>query len=264
MKLGHSVKVFKTIGMILTLGSSLSVNAGLFGLGGTYWKEEVLLHDGQKIIVQRFLDRGGRHEIGQRGSATNQTLTFLIPGTRQKIVWEDKRSEDLGGSSFSPMLLDIVNDTAYVLVLPAGCLSYNKWGRPNPPYVVFKYSDHDKGKEWNRIPLEELPAEIRTPNLILSSPDDEAKKAAQPIVSAEAIQALYARYRIPEHKTILREALPNAGKGCGEMVYDGNGGWIGKGFFRKQPSYEACLKYCEQENMSAQYCPCDSIFKGSK
>jgi hypothetical protein len=48
------------------------------------------------------------------------------------------------------------------------------------------------------------------------------------------------------------------------MVYDGNGGWIGVGWFRKQSSYGACLKYCEREKMSAQYCPCNKLFKGEK
>lgn len=259
MKLGHSVKVFKTIGMILTLGSSLSVNAGLFGLGGTYWKEEVLLHDGQKIIVQRSLDRGGRHEIGQRGGAINETLTFLMPGTRQKIVWEDKRSEDLRSANFNLLMLELLDGTAYLVTSPMGCLSYNKWGRPNPPYVVFK----SQGKEWNRITLQELPAELKTPNLVISSPDDAAEKATDGVVSAETIRSLNSGSQ-PEYETILREALPNAGGRCGEMVYDGNGGWIGKGWFNEQPSKEACFKYCDFRKIGARYCPCDSIFKGEK
>jgi hypothetical protein len=43
----------------------MSADAGLFGLGGTSWKEEVLLHDGSTILVDRSVVRGGRHEIGR-------------------------------------------------------------------------------------------------------------------------------------------------------------------------------------------------------
>jgi hypothetical protein len=199
-------KRFEIFGLLLMLGASMSACAGLFENDSTSWKEEVLLHDGSKIIAERRVELGGRHELGQKPPIKEQSLAFTLPSTNQRIKWEDHYSADVGSSNFNPMLLDIVNGTAYVLVLPAGCVSYNKWGRPNPPYVVFQY----QGKEWKRISLQELPAEIRTPNLILSSPDDEAKKAGQRIVSAETIKALYAGYSRPEHKTILREALPES------------------------------------------------------
>ena len=71
------------LGAILAIGSATNANAGLFGIGGTSWKEEVLLHDGQKIIVERTLEQGGRHEIGQRPGATNETLSFTVPGSGQ-------------------------------------------------------------------------------------------------------------------------------------------------------------------------------------
>jgi hypothetical protein len=47
--------------------SAVSVNAsaGFLGFGGESWQEEVLLHDGQKLIVERAQTRGGNHEIGQ-------------------------------------------------------------------------------------------------------------------------------------------------------------------------------------------------------
>lgn len=78
-----------------------------------------------------------------------------------------------------------------------------KWGSPNPPYVVFKYQN----KKWDRITLLELPAELTTPNLIFSSPDDEARKSGQPTVSAEAIKRLSDSYRQPHYKTILRTPI---------------------------------------------------------
>jgi len=192
---------------ILTLaamgGIGMNANAGLFGLGGTSWKEEVLLHDGNKIIVERWVERGGRHEIGQKPPIKEQSIRFTLPQNHQRVEWKDDYSEDVGGANFLPMLLDVVDATPYLVVNPMGCLSYNKWGRPNPPYVIFR---HD-GTTWQRISLQELPAEITTPNLIFSMPDIEAEKLGKGLVSAEAIGKLIKGYQQPHYRTIVREAL---------------------------------------------------------
>ncbi len=198
------MKRIAKLGLLLMMGISMNADAGLFGFGGTSWKEEVLLHDGKKIIVKRSIKRGGRHEIGQRAGATNETLTFTMPSTNKTVSWEDKFSEDIGSSNFNLLMLEIHEGTAYLVASPMGCLSYNKWGRPNPPYVIFKY----QGQEWKRIALQELPAELKTPNLVISSPDDAADKASHGVVSAETIRSLNSTARQPEFKTILREVLP--------------------------------------------------------
>src|SRR3569832_374004 len=198
------VRAFQIIGLIWTLGVSMSADAGLFGLEEKSWKEEVLLHDGSKIIVDRTAKRHGGHEIGQRPPIGDQRISFTMPGTKQRVVWKDDYSEDVRGANFNLMMLDIVQGTAYVLVTPAGCLSYNKWGRPNPPYVVFKY----QGNEWKRIPLEELPAGIKLPNMLNASPDEVAEKRAKGgIVSASVIREENDGYKQPEYKTIVREPV---------------------------------------------------------
>ncbi len=208
---------------IAKLGLLLIIGCGLSACSDS-WKEEVLLHDGGKIIVERTVDRGGRHEIGQKPPYKEQSLSFNMPETNRTITWEDHFSEDIGSASFLPMLVDIHKGTAYLVAETMGCLSYNKWGRPNPPYVIFKYD----GIAWQHIPLTELPAEIKTPNLIASMPDIEVEKMGKRFVTAEAIQKIISGYSIPEHKTILREALANAGRGCLEVVYY-KGAWVGPG-----------------------------------
>jgi hypothetical protein len=123
-----------------------------------------------------------------------------------------------------PLLVDTFQGMVYVVSAPVGCLSYNKWGRPNPSYVVFKY----EGKEWKRIPLQELPAEIKKPNLIFSSPDNEVEKIGKSFVTAESIQQIINRYKQPEYKTILREAVKRGAEGitsCEELVLY-KGSWI--------------------------------------
>ncbi len=215
MKANHPwLKQITKLGLSLMMGVSMSAGAGLFGLGGTSWKEEVLLHDGSKIIVERSVDRGGRHEIGQKPPYKEQSLVFTMPGSDQKVIWEDKFSEDVGSANFLPMLLDVRGDVAYLVAYPMGCLSYNKWGRPNPPYVIFKYD----GNVWQRIPLQELPAEIKTPNLIFSAPDIQVEKSGKNFMSAEMIKAITSGYEQPEYKTILREAYPGAAGGCEELI----------------------------------------------
>jgi len=221
------LRMFKIIGFALVFGGSISACAGFLGYGGTSWKEEVLLHDGQRIIVERSVERGGRHEIGQKPPYKEQGLSFTMPGTNQTITWEDHYSEDIGTASFLPMLLDFQQGAAYLVVNPMGCLSYNKWGRPNPPYVVFKY----EGKDWERIPLEELPVEIKTPNLIFSMPDIKVEESGKRFMTVEMIQKIISGYPQPEYKTILREALPQAR--INQMCHD----WSSPQYrFQKEPT----------------------------
>jgi hypothetical protein len=211
-------------GLLLMMAMTLNACAGPFGIGGTSWQEEVLLHDGSKIIAERSITRSGRHEIGQMSNPSNQTLTFTMPGTNRTIQWEDKNSDDIGTSNFNLLLLDIVKGAVYMVASPMGCLSYNKWGRPNPPYVAFKY----QGKEWQRITLQELPAMLTTPNLVVNSPDTVAKQAGHDLITADTIKSLNNSIIHPENKTILRKEIPNAGGSCPEMVYY-KGMWVGPG-----------------------------------
>jgi len=204
MKFGTSVMAAaRAVGLALVLANAVSACAQVAQSAADTWREEVLLHDGQRLIVVRTVERGGRREVGQLPPIKRQSLTFTIPGTDRQVTWVDDYSEDMGGANFNLRLLEIVGANAYVLTSPAGCLAYNKWGRPNPPYVIFKHENNN----WRRIPLELLPASIQTPNLISSSPDQEAKKAANRLISAEMIREHVAGYRQPEYKTILRHPV---------------------------------------------------------
>ena len=192
----------------------------LSACSGDSWKEEALQPDGSSIIVTRTTERGGAHEVGQKGAYIHQTLSFKMPGSGQKIEWVDALSEDLGNSSFLPMLLGVSKGEAYLLAKPMGCLSYNKWGRPNPPYVIFKHVTN----QWNRVDLKELPLEFKVPNLIQSSPDIDSKKTGESPVSAKTIASMVTEYKQPEFKAILREPLPEQML-CEKMVYY-KCGWI--------------------------------------
>lgn len=253
------LKQIAKLGLFLVMGVSMSADAGLFGFGGTSWKEELLLHDGQKIIVKRSQSYGGRHEIGQGGSIKEQEITFTVPNTNKTLTFKSEYSEDIGGRNFQLLALHILNGTPYIVAEPWLCLAYNKWGRPNPPYVFFR---HD-GKEWQRVPLAEFPAEFKTINLVVSAANYDFEKtiAEQSVISAELIKKLNDSPGI--FKTILHAPYPGAEGSCGEMIYGGkDSGWHGTGLFGK--TYEACLQYCKREKISPQYCPCETLFKGKK
>jgi hypothetical protein len=192
---------------------------GFLGFGGTSWQEEVLLHDGSKIVVERWVDRGGRHEVGQRPPIKEQSFTFTMPSSKKKVTWKVEYCKEVGYADLSPIMLDIVDKTPYLVAHPVACLAYNKWNRPNPPYIIFRYNN----KAWQQIEVQELPSELKVPNLIISSPDVEAQRSGMNPVSAEKVRGLNNNLRQPEYKTILREPLEpgkheGSGVNCTELI----------------------------------------------
>lgn len=240
--------------MAVVLGLTACTHSGLAS-HSLDWKEEVLLHDGRTVIAERHYSLGGYPSLDStQRSVVNETTVFRLPGTGQAITWKsDFRDGVPEPNSLNILLFDIVNDIPYVATYPAGCIAYNKWQRPNPFYILFR---HEKGA-WKRIALDKFPAELTSANVIVGGPVHEL---AKPYYTAEAVN-LAKRYLEPKYKTILREVLKDPVGRCGEMISDGQGRWIGIGWFSDQPSLEACLKYCKREKMPVQYCPCENLFK---
>lgn len=255
------------IGIILILififiGVTNMNAAGFLGIGGgVSWKEEVLLHDGSKIIVERWQKHGGSHEPGQTSPISDQSISFTIPGSNKNIKWADEASYELGGhANFVLLALHILNDVPYLVAEPRLCLSYNKWGRPNPPYIIFKYEN----KEWKRIEIAELPVEFKNINLVISTGNHEEKLVTQGLTSAEMVKVLNSNLirDYEEYKEIVR--TPSKGVGCWKLIPEGDGGWLSIDWFSSQPNYEACVNFCRQKDVKNKDCPCDSIFKGGK
>lgn len=230
---------------------------GFLGLGNSVrWKEEVLLHDGKKIVVERSQSYGGRHEIGQSSPIKERDIAFALPGKNETVTWTSEYSKDVGRTNFELLALHILKGTPYIVASPNLCLSYNKWGRPNPPYVFFKYD----GKEWRRIPQEEFPGEIQTLNVTIETKGYEKELVRQEVVSAELVKKLNKSLRQPEYQRILREPLDKKTMDCPEMIRTGDG-WLSIDWFSDKPTYEKCLKVCEREKVSSEQCPCDRLFK---
>lgn len=161
----------------------------------TSWKEEVLLHDGKKIIVERSssVDPNGSREIGQPAPKSEETLKFVPPGGSQSVTWKSDFGP-AGQDNLMLLALDIVDGSSYIVTSP-NCNGYNKWARPNPPYVFFKYD----GKAWLRISMGELPKQIKKANVVLDGfAGKEGRlqglgidaKQTQPHLTVEAVNRL--------------------------------------------------------------------------
>lgn len=251
------LKQIAKLGFLLMMGVSMSADAGLLGFGGNSWKEEVLLHDGQRIIAERSQSYGGRSEPGQSGPIKEHTISFTLPSSNRPITWTSEYSEDVGRTNFNLLAVHALNGTPYIVASPNLCLSYNKWGRPNPSYVVFK---HD-GSQWQRIAIESLPIEFKTINVVLSIQKVQAEElSAAGLTSAETISQANRRSEIPEFRSILREKI-NYDPECIPMVSNGKGRWRATAWFETKTNFDSCRSACRQDGYDEQHCPCNSIFQ---
>ena len=195
--------------VLLRLGHVVGALVFTLSLGacsGDSWKEEVLLHDGQKIIVERSQTYKGNSEIGQPTPVGEHTIRFRLPGTDKQIIWTSEYGEDLGRTNFNLVALHVLKNEAFLVAVPNLCLSYNKWGRPNPPYVLFR---HDGGG-WRRIPMQDLPNEFGTVNLIVNdSRQNDIKKSGREagFVPAIGVREINSSLEQAEYKAILREPM---------------------------------------------------------
>jgi hypothetical protein len=193
-------------GLVVGLSACIGV-AGAAGAAGDSWQEEVLLHDGQRLVVERSQTYGGRHEVGQSVPAKEHTIRFKLPNSSSAITWTSEYGEGLGRTNFNLLALHIKQGAPYLIVEPNLCLSYNKWGRPNPPYLIFKW----EASTWSRINMSELPPEFNTINLIVNNGRiEEIQKSSQATgyVPAEYVKVMNARLPQLEYGSILREPMP--------------------------------------------------------
>ena len=225
MKMGSCLSwPFKVISLILILGVSMIAVAGMLGSGGNKWKEEVLLHDGATMIVERSQSYVVQSELGQSAPIREHSISFTPPGSNKLVAWTSGYQEELGRMNLNLLAVHVLKGTSYVVASPNLCLSYNKWGRPNPPYVLFKYREG----AWQRISLNDFPIEFTTINVALSIQKFQAEELTKiGLISAMKIKELNQPPEIPEFASILRAELPKAyiNEMCEERV-NYRGYWI--------------------------------------
>lgn len=167
------------------------------------WKEEVLLHDGRKLIVKRSQTYGGYAEPASTDrSVTKEEWEFRIPGSYREVVWKSDFRRPPEGDSLMLLQLNFLDDVPYVATSPAGCLSYNHWKRPNPPYVFFKYD----GRVWRRIPLSSFPDVFKESNVYVGKP---IKSEREGLLTVAAIREEH-RNLEPYLRQLVREPLASS------------------------------------------------------
>ena len=204
------LQLCKTICLVLTLG--VSMNA--YATSTFTWKEEVLLHDGKKIIVERSdtYDSSMNHEIGQGPPLAEHKTTFMIPGTSKTVIWKSNNRPTADPDSLHLLALDFLDDVPYVATTSASCVAYNKWKRPNPPYVFFKYVDG-----WKHISLEEFPRKFKI-NVTIDLDEPDKKKVTTEnrehgFVRAQAVAEInHEPGRSKEFYTLFREPIDLFGR----------------------------------------------------
>src|SRR5688572_20168256 len=88
------------------------------------------------------------------------TIRAKNPDTGESIKWSGK-------DHINPIMLDFVNRTPYLVVVPWSVYSDMKpYGCPNPPYAFIRYDGQSAG--WIPIPWESAPKVLRRANLSAS------------------------------------------------------------------------------------------------
>jgi hypothetical protein len=223
---------------VMKFGLFLMMGVGMSACSAKSWKEEVLLHDGKKIIVERAQHLGSRPTMESRErQILSETITFPLPETNRKITWEMSFRDDIPEpNGVNVLVLDIVNNIPYIAGYPAGCIAYNKWNRPNPPQILYKY----EGTQWKRITLAEFPPQLSRANLIVGGPPAEGIKSFYTVAQVNEENN---DISTAENKTILREKVKIGSEGssvnCEELVRY-KCGWGAPGEFNKKYFESIC------------------------
>lgn len=176
--------------------------AGLSGSTSDTWREEVLLHDEQKIVVDRSQTYGSGREIGQGLPVKELSIAFRVPRSGKQLKWTSEFSEGIGIAELKLAALHVLEETPYIVALP-NCNSYSKFGRPNPPYVLLK----NEGGKWIRITMAELPKDFKDTNLVVDSLGNSGALVRQGKVSADMVKQLNEQMAQPENRSIVREQM---------------------------------------------------------
>lgn len=140
---------------------SLNAKAGLPFMSETVtWDEEVLLTNGQVLPVHREATYGP-DEWGRSGRGRLKEQSIRFSHNDKKVKWEN---DDKWPIHYMPDILDVVGNMP-ILVMPVHRWGpCNKYDFPQEGLVAFAY----RNGEWSRIPLAELPTNLKV-NLLRST-----------------------------------------------------------------------------------------------
>jgi len=134
----------------------------VFALGIVNWVEEVPLHDGRVIEVDRKANDSVEvrslwpfHFYLEKSNFDQHQIEFSHPDTNQRIAWKGERG-------FSPVLLDIVEGVPFLVVYGRPDKKNSEiYGCPELPYVYLRYAANG----WKPVSVENAPKELINANL---------------------------------------------------------------------------------------------------
>lgn len=160
-----------------------------------HWKEEVLLHDGQMVVVERSVTFGGPHELGQPPSASRWTIEFTLPKSNSRLI----SFESEGGAP--PMLLDFYNGIPYIVVVLSRGDAIYKYRCPNPPYLFFRYTNSN----WENITLTEFPEILSVANISPNTKETSQRAQQSGTITWQEKKEFIGNRHLPEsRKRVLR------------------------------------------------------------
>jgi hypothetical protein len=145
---------------------------------------------------------------------SEHVISFVQPGSGRQIRWRTEFGTEIEKGSLIPLALDIVGTSPYLIATPAGCIGYNKWDRPNPPYVSFRFD----GQNWQRTPLKETPSQISEANLVIGALTLEKERRLTTYsgpVPAEEIRKTNAEAKNPDAMYLRKFSQEPIAKGDG-------------------------------------------------
>ena len=150
---------------------------------GPTWKEEVVMFDGSKAVVERQQVLGNPLDR----ELSDITLGAPVKGNILKVpLSAGKWTSRWEAMGLNPQAVGLIAGIWYISATPKLCDDYDKWGRPIPPYVFFKYA----GNAWQRITVEDFPAEITRRNLTYPGSGSHRSAAATGFISADQAKLL--------------------------------------------------------------------------
>jgi hypothetical protein len=157
------------------------------------WKEEVRLHDGRLIVVERSRTMSGPREPFRSATVGKWTLAFENPDKPGKKI-----SLDVHGGA-DPMLLGFVQGIPYVAIQPGRGDARYFYNCPHPPYIFFRYDG-----EWKRIELMEFPKELSLRNLPNHTDVYETMSSKGGVISSVDIKKLLEIVKRDDSVRIIR------------------------------------------------------------
>ena len=128
--------------------------------GDLEWTEDVKLPDGRIVTLSRSAElKGGSAAFSNRPSESKQRFEFKHPETGKPVVWSNTKPQ----GRLTTLALGMDNGKPWLLATPSYGDDFFVYKCPDPPYLLFEYSDGAWGsKPLAAIPVKRIRANMTT------------------------------------------------------------------------------------------------------